>query len=399
MARLAIVSSVVPPSASGQAKVLERLIQPADPHDIYFFSERLENSESPSASRPCHAIKLKKAVFNLLEPGRMGSYKHVNNYLGLMRTIARRANEIRRYFGSNPPDAVVGCTGEPFDLAAAYLAAAKMNRPFIAYIFDDPIFQWPKGIYRRLARDLEPVWARGAAAVLCPNEVAADDFVARNPSARPVIVRNPIADGSLPPDLGVPPPASGQPARIVYTGSVYHAQGDAFANLINAMNEMPGRFHLHLYTSQPQSSLDEFGIRGPHVTRHDHLNTPAEVTRTQREADVLFLALAFRSTIQEVLRSSAPAKMGEYLAAGRPILAHAPKGSFVSLFMNGHDAAHVIDVDSMFSLADGMQAIAFNPEVRARCVEGARRAVTGFTLQEAQKQFWGAITRATETSR
>jgi hypothetical protein len=49
------------------------------------------------------------------------------------------------------------------------------------------------------------------------------------------------------------------------------------------------------------------------VVRHPHI-PQSRVAAILRQADVLFLPLAFRSPIQEVIRTSAPGKMGEYLA-------------------------------------------------------------------------------------
>lgn len=392
MTRLAVVSTAVPPSASGQALVLQRLFADSG-RETVFFSDSLGAEDLAREARLGHYVRTAKPTFQFLPLNRLGPLTGTNNFLGLVRSILRRAREIELALRDAPPEVIVGCSGDPFDLTASYRAAARLGVAFVAYLFDDPVFQWPPGIYRRLARTFEPHWANAASAVICPNEVLAEDVVARNPRVRPVIVRNPMDDSLY--DLRTGVRASlpvGQPVRVVYTGSVYHAQGDAFANLVTAMAEMPGRFHLHVYTSQPQASLEANGVVGPHVTRHDHLDGPA-VAAVQQNADILFLPLAFHSSIQEVLRSSAPGKTGEYLAAGKPVLAHAPADSFISMFFRAHEAGHVIDQPSPASLADALQALSEDEGMRQRYVDNARIAAHGFTQAESRRRFWEVIDR------
>src|SRR5205823_2319116 len=86
----------------------------------------------------------------------------------------------------------------------------------------------------------------------------------------------------------------GDEKRIVYTGAVYEAHYDAFRNLVRAI-ELLGRedVRLHLYTAQTPGELAEVGIKGP-VVVHGHVAASA-VPAIQKQADVLFLPLAFDS--------------------------------------------------------------------------------------------------------
>lgn len=322
-----------------------------------------------------------------------GRLARANIFLGLNRTIMNRAEVIQRACKGQPVAAVIGCSGTPFDIPAAYVAASRMGVAFIPYLFDDPAYQFPAGIYRRLARSWETLWAPGADAVIAPNEVMAEDYEARHPRKRVSIVRNPMAA-----ELRGPEPRGDRtrrpgPLRLVYTGSVYHAQGDAFRNLVAVMNNAPGRYELHVYTSQPPEQLEEYGVSGPHVRRHDHLETK-DVAGAQQDADVLFLPLAFRSTIQEVIRSSAPAKMAEYLGSGRPVLAHAPQGSFVSRFFRERGAGVVVDEFSVDALRTALEGMASDPALCHRVASAAWRAADEFSVEKARSDFWGIVDRA-----
>ena len=153
--------------------------------------------------------------------------------------------------------------------------------------------------------------------MIVPNEFLARELE-QSLGARTAVVHNAC---TVPEDVAPPPPAR-DPARIAYTGAVYAANHDTFRNLIASLDLLARAARIDIYTAQSAADLEAAGIVG-HVKRHAHL--PAdEILRMQADADVLFLPLAFESPYPSLIRTSNPGKMGEYLAAGRPILVHAP---------------------------------------------------------------------------
>jgi hypothetical protein len=68
-------------------------------------------------------------------------------------------------------------------------------------------------------------------------------------------------------------------------------------------------------------------------------------------ADVQLLPLSFSSSYPDLIRTSAPGKLGEYLAAGRPLLVHGPADSFPVRFTARHECAAVCAVDDVDQLA------------------------------------------------
>jgi glycosyltransferase involved in cell wall biosynthesis len=372
-ATLALVSTALAPSASGQARVLESLLRGMPADRCIQMSDRMEFLEKVPADQ-------RIGRYVPLSPARSGRNA----------TVFRRAREIAGILRAVPRPVIVGCTADPFDLPASFLAARWRRAPFVAYLFDDPVFQWPAGSYRRFARGWERIWAKFVDAVVTPNELLAGDVSQREPRVKPVIIRNPVKlDAFTAPERPWPANAAG-PLRILYTGSVYHAQGDAFRNLVAAMDRFPGRYELHVYTSQPQSEFEKYGIAGPNVVRHEYVDGDA-IHPIQQSADILFLPLAFFSTIQEVIRTSAPLKMGEYLATGRPVLVHAPAGSFVSTFYRSHACGLVVDQPDVDALAKALSELSHNAKLRAEIVAAARRTVPEFGLDRSRKTFWSLI--------
>jgi glycosyltransferase involved in cell wall biosynthesis len=118
---------------------------------------------------------------------------------------------------------------------------------------------------------------------------------------------------------------------------------------------------------------------------HAHL-PPDSIAEVQRRADVLFLPLAFESPIEEVLRTSAPGKMGDYLATGRPILVHARPDSFLSRYFREHECGVVVDINSPSAVAGALERISTD--------EALRKAVGEKARERARIDFDPALARA-----
>ena len=163
--------------------------------------------------------------------------------------------------------------------------------------------------------------------------------------------------------------------KIVYTGAVYHANYDCFWNLIQAMKLLK-EYHLelHIYTAQTREHLESQQIKSEHIIIHSHVPYK-DIQEQQRMADILFLPLAFESLIPEVIRTSAPGKMGEYLASGRPVLAHVPSNSFVAYYLNKYKCALIVDQNKPDKLADGIKNLILDHELRKKIIDNAQRQV------------------------
>lgn len=81
-------------------------------------------------------------------------------------------------------------------------------------------------------------------------------------------------------------------------------------------------------------------------------------------------------------------KTGEYLASGRPILVHAPAGSFLDWYFTRHECGVVVSERDPEVLAEAIRRIRDNVELRERIGRNARaRALADFDLEPARKAF------------
>jgi len=382
--KAAIVSHALPPSWSGQAVILSKLLRDVDASRYVLISSRA-TSGAPATGQfisrlPGRTIELplepsfgRLARFALARPVRL------LEAIWRVRLRARRIAAIARSEGCT---VLVACTGDLIDIPAAGLAARRLGVRFIPYLFDDYTYQWADPLKRAFASRVERMLFPGAAAVIAPNEMMEQELRRRH-GLSCTIVRNAVEIEDRH-GLDLPWPDSSDDLGVVYTGAVYHAHYDAFRNLVTAIGKL-GRpqLKLHLYTTQSPEELSAQGIEGP-VVFHPHVPA-AEVAEIQRRADILFLPLAFHSAIPEVIRTSAPGKTGEYLASGRPVLVHAPADSFVSWYFRRHDCGTVVDVDDPGRLAEALREIIENRDLRrGRALRARQRAESDFAAPRAR---------------
>jgi glycosyltransferase involved in cell wall biosynthesis len=382
----AVLSHILPPSPSGQAAVLQRILRDLNPKDYCLISREnydvkpdLPDNGARLPARYFH-LQTKKSIPVPNVPVVRIFARTINFFLRLWQ----RTTAISRILKQENCSALVACTGDLYDLPAGYLASRQMGIPFYLDAFDDYIRQWTAPDHRFFAEIAGPLIIRGAGGVIAPNEFLRDDYRKRY-AINPIVIHNPC--DVIDPDLLCPWPAEQGEIKIVYTGAVYHAHYDAFRNLLAAMelSDNP-RLKLHLYSSQTISDLEKEGIKGP-VVVHPHL-PQSKIAEIQRCADILFLPLAFRSSIPEIIRTSAPGKMGEYLASGRPVLVHAPSDSFICWYFKTHHAGQVAEQPAPATLAGALQQMIDDPDLRRQwCENAVRCAWEDFSLPVVRNQF------------
>ena len=358
--KAAILSHILPPSPSGQATVLYRLLSTWSAHRYCLISREnyddIRNDSAATEKLPARYYHLKPVlqlpILTVFKLCRLGAV------VSILWEIYGRARQVKKVIQKENCELLIGCTGDLYDLPAGCLAARWARIPFLSYIFDDYTYQWT-GLYLTIARHLEPVILKRSRVVIVTNEHMKKEYVRRY-GLRSAIIHNPCPLPDLADLDRAEKVFNTEGINIVYTGAVYHAHYDAFHNLIAAIERL-GRadIKLHLYTAQPEWELKRNSISGNMVVYHPHMNN-SEVPRVLRQAHLLFLPLAFDSPIPEVIKTSAPGKTGEYLSVGKPILVHAPLDTFVSWYFTTNYCGVVVDKNDSRLLSEEINRIICN---------------------------------------
>ncbi len=369
--RFAVLSHTLPPSPSGQAVTLYRILSGFDPEEYYVVSRTVYERKDPQeAFLPVEYFDVRPPRWLRLLIG-IKFPLHLRDLIDAVATTFWRTYKLVRIGQKNPVQAMIAGTGDIADIPAGFLASKILGIDFHAYIFDDYVYQWI-GLYRFLAKLMSPLIFRFSAGVIGPNEYICDEY-SRRYSINCALVRNPCSAEQLDAFANDQWPDEPGKIKVIYTGAIYHANYDCFHNLIMAINLLQEHtVELHIYTAQAAEQLATQGIKGERIFIHTHIPYQ-QVLKEQCRADILFLPLAFESPIPEVLRTSAPGKMGEYLASSRPVLAHVPADSFVAYYMKMHQCSAVADKNDPFDLAGYILKLMLDENYRRTIIRNARR--------------------------
>ena len=399
--KFAFVSHILPPSWSGQAVVIYRLLKELNPNDYCLISR--ESYDDLSASKDESTGRLPARYYQLppLFQKQIGRIIGLNRgFINIPVNILARARRIAQIIRRENCQAVVACTGDLYDLPASYLASRLARVKFYPYIFDYYSQQWIDKKPRRIAERFEPIMMKRAAGIIVPNEFMRDEL-RRRYNVEATVIRNccdlslyesPAAesladmDDAVSEGVGDDSVEVHEPeARIVYTGALSEAQIETFRSLMAALALLsrPG-VKLHVYTAQSPTMLIERGIKGQ-IVFHRH-QTVFSIPAVQQQADILFLPLAFNSPYPEVIKTSAPGKVADYLAARRPILVYAPPDSFIAWYFREYNCGLVVDENDPAKLAEGLARLLSDEDLRHRLGERA--------WERAHAEFSDRISRA-----
>ena len=153
---------------------------------------------------------------------------------------------------------------------------------------------------------------------------------------------------------------------MLVLGSVYWAQRDAVARLLALRGRIPAVTIVALGNEQM--------LRAERLSadRQEPALLGAELSRRFARADVLFLGLSLRSDYPAVVRTATPARFVEYMASGRPMLVHAPRGSHVAEYARREGFAEVVDVPEEEALLRGLQNVLGDEELSRQRAARAR---------------------------
>lgn len=244
-----------------------------------------------------------------------------------------------------------------FSPIAGALAARWSGRPHVLMIFDP----WRENAYgpvtRFLGRLLERRIVGGAARVLVYCDQAAEHYAQRY-GATCEVIPTPVAAVDL--DSVTRQQDTGTAREIVLGGSVYWAQDDAVRRLLRVARRRPD------VTVTMIGDPARTNTRRYRPDRFERGRPEREFVERLRAADVLFLGVGVDARHRFVVRMMTPARLVDYMAAGRPILVHAPRGSYAAEYARQGDFAEVVDEASDSALDAALTRMAADPETAAR---------------------------------
>jgi len=363
--KFALVSLGLPPSQSGQSLVLYHLLKDLGPDQYSLITQKNFHLYGSQGNGSSHL----PGTYHYINP----DYQVIRGILrfastarstGILNSLLKvRIHQLRRIICQERSEAVIACTGDLFDPPAAYQVSKSLDIPYILYAFDHYSHQWMPPLLHAFARKHEEQIILGAAEIIVPNEFLHREY-RRTYDVEATVLHNPCDLSRYQARPEHDRADNEKEITILYTGAIYEAHYDAFQNLIQALHTL-GRpeVRLHIYTPQSESRLRANNISGEYVTYHK--NQPIfMMPEIQQRASILFLPLAFNSPYPEIVKTASPGKIGELLAAKRPVLVHAPADSFVSWYFNQHSCGLVVSENDPVELAKGIERLVSDQELQ-----------------------------------
>ncbi len=325
-------------------------------------------------------------------PGRGWVPRIVRALIGPIQ-FATRVTQLKRLLRERRCLALVACSGPWSELPMCWLAARWAGVGFVPYIFDwyGRRFDSSPGVRGKLvqwlARRLEGPLLRRADAVIVPNELLQDEYLRRYGVAT-AVVHNPHGwgkpvyrgTGAWPGEPGV--------VRICLTGAIYEAHFDAVRNVIEAARQIEeAQVRLEAYTDLRPDELEHVTGNSKHCLIRPRVGVQ-EIMEIQTAADILLLPLAFDSLYPDIVRTSAPAKFGDYLASGRPLLVHAPADSFVAQYCRRFECGLTVETNDPRAVREAIQLLINDVKRREVLQRNAlARAEADFSLPVARRRL------------
>ncbi|MDT4952894.1 MAG: hypothetical protein QOJ02_1032 [Acidobacteriota bacterium] len=387
--KFALLSDALPPDNSGQAMIIRRLLEALDPSAYCLISSRDYTAEvnlNPQGrGLPGKYVHLPPE--KITRGHRLGLPKlHGPRFFSLASKL--RAQKLARIVEAEKCEAIIACTDNLLDIPAGYQASQLTGARFYVYVFDDYGHKWLSGRQLSFARRVEPTAFRNATGIIVPNEFMRDALRARY-GIESTLIRNAcdITEYEAPLNRNGAGVNSSEPS-IVYTGAIYDAQYNAIRNLLVALESRPHLgAKLHLYTLYAREQLKNESFRGDPIVYHDPVPS-ARMPEIQRAADILFLPLTLGSAYPELINTSNPAKMSEYLATRRPILVHAPPDSFIAWYFREHECGLVVDSEDPALMAEAVERLLSDEKLRSKLSANAwERARSDFSVHLARTRF------------
>ena len=264
-------------------------------------------------------------------------------------------------------DNILATTDSGFEIAGFFIHKLT-GRPFFLYIFDIYEESQSKRLQKLLAKIFEKRLLYSAVQIFVMSKSLQKHFFQKW-GVRSEIIPHPVDIKNYSYSQHI---KNNDEFRIVYTGMIYDAHLDSILNLVKVVNSLDHRIKFLVYTPRPHRVLSEMGISGPNVQICGFVRK-SEVANIQKSADILFLPLAFNSCFPGLIRTASPSKMPEYLAAGRPILVHSPKDSYLVDYARRKGFALIVDNPDPEELRGAVIRLIYDSELRKKIVENARK--------------------------
>lgn len=331
---------------------------------------------------PADRLLIAESSFATTDPGeRLPEVRYVSFDAGNPRWLSTRVGQwygswlhARARWNTGPlseivkdwhPDAILSVWHNYSWLTAARVAEAH-DLPLHLIVHDDvPNFEWrAHPLFQSLyQRDFQRVY-RQAASQLCVSPYMEEEY--RNRYGVSGTVMYPVRNWGAP-DYEEPPFKLSEPTSdlvVAYSGSL-HTPGfrDALRRVAEMLESIGGHLLIFSHIDPDTVRAEEWTL--PSMDLRPFVPQEEIIPTLRREADVLFLPMAFNGWALSKNRTNFPSKLAEYTATGLPLLVWGPEEtSGVRWARSNPGVAEVITSPDEDTLQSSLNRLANDPDRR-----------------------------------
>jgi hypothetical protein len=267
--------------------------------------------------------------------------------------VCAAARRIQETMARTSPGLLLLVLDSPAAIQAGAAVCRRTGLPVAAMIWDDVQhltrnFGLDRWTSRRVAREFADILRRCQnVAVMCENMQRA---YAERYGVRSFVLRHGVRIESR--EFADRP--AGDPWRLGFAGSI--TARDSFQTLISSLDRIGWRIDGRPVVLRLIGARYLLESTGPQRIEYlGRLSTVEETRQRLAECDLLFLPQPFDAGREALCRYSFPSKLSLYVAAGRPVVLHAPDYSSVGQFWSQHALGPWCKTLDAAALADTIQ--------------------------------------------
>lgn len=266
---------------------------------------------------------------------------------------------------------LVGVSDEGPALVATFLISLIAGVPYALYLFDIYLGNNLSLVEYALAKIFEPLLFKHASVIIVTNEGTEQFYRSRyGDRFHSLVLPNSVFPEQYERYRSTYNPR--EPFNVVFTGYVYWPQERALMNLIKSLEYMKDlRIILSFYVPNIPESIKLLIANNRNVQVISPVQS--EMPVIQCNATILFLPLSWHSKSPQVIATATPGKLTDYMAAGRPILIHAPPYAYVTQYAKQNELAHTVDQEDPAKLARAIRELATDVSYSHRLIANALR--------------------------
>ncbi len=356
MPKLLIVSWTIYPWPSGSAVIVNNIASQFSKNELVLFGE--EFPEKVINRWPINYPRIYYTNPNI----KTGKGKILSRWINIRNTIKNICKIIKK----EKVTRILCVFPDDYYLFAAFQASKKTNVPFYTW-FHNTYQDNYSGYRKRFAQWLQPRIFNHSKISYVMSDGMLNFYKEKYPQYN---FKTLVHGFPLPRCEFQETSISDDKVRFVFTGSLNESCRDATVRLINTIIKNPA-YEVHLYTGNSVEEFHRHGIIGNNVYHHGFISLDKLYSKL-KEYDIMLLPHGFEGQRTEVeYKTIFPTRTIPYLCSNKPILAHTPKGVFLTNFLNENNCAEIVDTKSEEAILKAIDELINNKKKRIRITKSA----------------------------